>query len=232
MRAALSFSALLCAAFNAGSLEAQLIGHPPSESPFQDVRQSQQFTLSGGWFAAVKDPGGVGPQAAPIFSFRHDINVGGPAWLTTRYSTVFAERNVINPTLGVADRVIETRGVQQHVGDIGLTIALTGRKSYRSFVPNVSGGIGLASDFAGVDAGGYGFGTKFAFTYGGGVRYVRPNGWSVRADLTNYFYQFRYPETYFFPSADGTPVLDDVQLRSAWRSNWALTTGISLPVFR
>jgi hypothetical protein len=99
-------------------------------------------------------------------------------------------------------------------------------------VPTLGGGLGVTSDFGSADVGGYRFGTKFAFTFGPGVRVVLPRGYSVRFDVTNHVYQFQYPSTYFSAASDSSRVLTDTRQRSGWRSNWGFTTGASIPLFR
>jgi hypothetical protein len=229
---ALSTALLLAALLPTDALRAQLVGSEPSRSPFRDLERTQQLTFSLGWFDAKTDAAGVGPKPAPIFSIRHDLNIGGPAWLTSRYSTVRSERRVIDPGLPAVDRDQGVQSVTHHVADIGLTLALTGRKTWHRTVPTLGAGVGMTSDFGGVDIGGYRFGTKFAFTFGPGLRVVLPRGYSMRFDLTNHVYQFQYPSTFFSAASDSTRVLTNTQQRSGWQSNWSLTSGLSIPIFR
>jgi hypothetical protein len=231
-------SRALLAAFAVGALaiatpaHAQLVGSEPSRSPFRDLETSQQFTLSLGWFGAKRDAAGVGPKPAAMAQLRHDLHLGGPAWLTSRYAFVRSERDVIDPGFPEGERFLETRAVTHHIADLGLTLALTGRKTWRGVVPTFGGGIGVTSDFGSPDVGSYRFGSKFAFTFGPGVRVVLPRGYSARVDMTNHVYQFQYPSTYFARASDGTSVLTDTRQRSGWQSNWGYTAGVSVPLFR
>jgi len=229
---ACTIALLLGTLVSAPSLQAQLVGSEPSRSPFRDLEKTQQLTFSLGWFDAKTDAARVGPKPAPFFSLRHDLNIGGPAWLTTRYSTVRSERRVIDPGLPAVDRDQGMQSVTHHVADVGITLALTGRKSWHQTVPTLGAGIGVTSDFGSVDIGGYRFGTKFAFTFGPGLRIVLPRGYSARIDLTNHVYQFQYPSTFFSATSDSTRVLDDIGQRSGWQSNWGLSTGLYMPIFR
>jgi hypothetical protein len=224
--------AVVVTALSASTLSAQLIGTEPSRSPFRDLPTTQQLTLSVGWLSATKDAAGVGPEAGPLLALRHDIHLGGPAWLTSRYQALRSERRVIDPGLPAVDRFQGMQSVTHHIADIGITVALTGKKTWRGVVPTLGGGLGITSDFASRDVGGYLFGTKFAFSFGPGVRIVLPRGYSMRVDLTNNMYQFQYPSTYFIAASDTTRVLEDTRQRSSWRSNWGITTGISIPLFR
>jgi hypothetical protein len=213
-------------------VHAQLVGTEPSRSPYRDVETTQQLSLAAGWLNTTRDAAGVGPEPGMLLALRHDINIAGPAWLTTRYSMLFSDRRVVDAALPAAERDQGTRGVVQHMADLGVTMALTGRKSWHHTMPTLGAGIGLTSDFSGADVGGYRFGTKFAFSFGPGVRIVLPHGYSMRVDLTNHLYQFQYPSTYFSVATDSTSLLQDTRQRSSWRSNWGLTTGISMPLFR
>lgn len=213
-------------------VDAQLVGSEPSRSPFRDLETTQQFTLSLGWFDAKTDAAGVGPRPALFTQLRHDVHLGGPAWLTSRYGLLRTEREVIDPGFPVAERSLGFTPVTHHVADLGITLALTGRKTWHGLVPTLGGGVGLTSDFGSQDVGNYRFGTKFAFTFGPGLRIVLPRGYSLRADLTNHVYQFQYPSTYFQRASDSTSVLTDTRQRSGWQSNWALTLGGSVPLFR
>jgi hypothetical protein len=211
---------------------AQLVGSEPSRSPYRDLETTQQVTVALGWFAAASDAAGVGPRPAPFALLRHDLHLGGPAWLTSRYALVRSEREVIDPGFPAGERSLGRQPATHHLADVGITMALTGRKSWRGVVPTIGGGIGLTSDFGSLDLGNYRFGTKFAFTLGPGLRVVLPRGYALRLDLTNHVYQFRYPDTYFARASDSTSVLTDTRQRSGWLSNWGATVGTSVPLFR
>lgn len=226
------FPLLLLSAATVSPLRAQLVGADPARSPYRDVETTQQLSLAGGWLNTTRDAAGVGPKPGLLLALRHDINIAGPAWLTTRYTMLFSERRVLDAALPAAERDQGMRGVVQHMADLGVTMALTGRKSWHHLVPTVGAGIGLTSDFSSVDVGGYRFGTKFAFSFGPGVRIVLPHGYALRVDLTNHLYQIQYPSSYFAVATDSTAVLQNSQQRASWRSNWGLTTGVSMPLFR
>jgi len=225
-------TAVALTALSVSVLSAQLIGTEPSQSPFRDLPTTQQLTFSAGWLNATTDAARVGPDAGPLLSLRHDIHLGGPAWLTTRYSALISERRVIDPGLPAVDRLQGKQSVTHHLANIGLTVALTGKKTWRGVVPTLGLGVGLTSDFAPRDIGGYMFGTKFALAFGPGVRILLPRGYSMRVDITNDMYQIQYPSTYFITASDTTSVLAIGAARSSWRSNWGITTGFSIPLFR
>lgn len=208
------------------------VGHLPDQSPYQDVKLGQSLTIMGGWLAVKRDPAGVAPEASLFGQLRYDINVGGPASLFVRYALAPSERNVLVPTNPRATRVIGTTNASTHLAEGGLDIALTGRKTWRNLLPSVNGGVGLAGNFAKADTGSYRFGTKFAFSYGLSVRYLPKRGPQLRVDVTNFLWQYQYPDRYFVRAADTTAVLNDTRQREAWRGNWGLSVGAVFPIFR
>lgn len=219
-------------ALPATPLHAQLIGSEPSASPFRDADLSQQVTLSLGWLDAKSDAAAVGPKAGPVFGVRHDIHLGGIAWLTSRYQQLRSTRNVVDPGLPAPQRDQGTTGVAHHYADIGFNLALTGKKTWRGALPTLATNVGVVADFADTDIGGYRFGTKFSFGFGPGLRVTLPRGYNLRLDLINTVHQFQYPGTYFIAASDGSSVLINTEQRSGWQSNWGLTTGLSVPIFR
>jgi hypothetical protein len=54
----------------------------------------------------------------------------------------------------------------------------------------------------------------------------------IRVDLTNFMWQFDYPDRYFVKASDTTSVLTDTRNRSVWRGSRTVTVGVTLPLFR
>jgi hypothetical protein len=226
-RRAAALAAVALAPLAPVALRAQ-VGYPPARSPFVDLEYRQQLSILGGYYGAKRDPVGVGPQSGPVFGVQYDLGFGGPVLLTTRVRSVASERTVIDPIRPAARRVLGTDRRPLTMADVGLTLALTGQRSYRGLVPLVHGGVGVASDFAGADPGQFKFGTSFAFAYGLGARYVPPGTrWSLRADLGNSLYRLRYPNTYSTPALDSTSVLPARARLTRWLNNTAITAGVS-----
>jgi hypothetical protein len=204
------------------------VGYPPARSPFTDLDYRQNVTFIGGYFRAKADPAGVAPRGGGIFGIQYDLGFGGPVILTTRLREVVSERTVIDPIRPAGRRVLGTERRPITLADVGVSLALTGQRSYRGLVPLVHGGVGVASNFAGADPGGFTFGTSFALAYGLGVRYV-PTGtrWALRADLGNSLYRVRYPQAYGTAGLDNTSVVPATASLSRWLNNTALTAGVS-----
>lgn len=210
------------------------VGALPTNSPYQDVEYRQELTAFTGWFAPSQDPARVAPQGGPMLGVRYDVRIGGPASFTGRFTTVFSERRLLDPSRPPATRLVANREQGLYLADAALTMALTGQKSWKRLVPYTSVGVGVASDFKGADESGYRFGTTFAFSFGGGVRWLPRDRWQLRADVTDWLYQIEYPNSFYVPtsaSADDA-VLEQSQATSVWKHNLGLTIGASYLFFR
>jgi hypothetical protein len=215
------------------ALHAQ-VGSTPAASPFRDLEYRQELTAFTGWFVAGTDPARVAPRSGPMLGARYDVRIGGPAQFTARLATVFSERRIIDPSQAGDARLVAMREQGLYLGDVGITLNLTGQKSWRDLVPYTQFGVGLATDFRGRDASGYRFGTTFAFNFGGGVRWVPADRWQLRANVADWLYQIQYPETFYVPTTTGgdDAVLRGSQAKSVWTHNVALTIGASYLFFR
>ena len=229
--ARLAVSLIATALIAPATLRAQ-VGHRPDRSPYEDLRTGQNISISAGWLAVRRDPANVAPNASPFAAVRYDIAIGGPAAFYARYAFAPSERRLLLPTNPKSTRQIGTPSVKTHIADVGLDLALTGKKTWHRLSPSVTGGVGLASDFTAADTGAYKFGTRFAFTYGFAMRYFTRSGIALRADATNHTWQYQYPDRYFVQASDGTAILTDTRKRSAYRGNWGVSAGVSLPLFR
>lgn len=227
-----SAALLLVLALSARSLSAQ-VGYEPSRSPFTDLEFKQEITAFTGVFIAGAEPSGVAPRSGPIFGFRYETRVGGPAYFTARAARIFSERMIANPSRPASSRFSPLTPWPLYLVDASLSLNLTGQKSIRHFVPVVNAGVGIASDFKSAgDVGGYRFGTTFAFSFGGGVRWTPGGPFQLRADFGDYLYQHSYPSTYYVKASDSTRVLEPTQSKSVWKHNVGLTVGASYLFFR
>ncbi len=208
------------------------VGHLPESSPYRDFEASQEFTFFGGHYKAGKDPIGVAPGDGSMFGVRYQIHVGGPAFLVAKWSHVTTERFSIDPTKIGTARQLGKRNVSVNLYDIDLALNLTGEKSFHHLVPVVNLGAGIATCGCTVDPDPYSFGTPFAFSFGGGLRYVPGGRFQVTLDWNDYLYQLKYPADYFLIPVGGTAVASGDQARSFWKNNRALTLGASLLFFR
>lgn len=215
------------------------VGYDPSSSPYRDVPWRQGLTFTAGWYNAAIDPAGVAPRSAPMYGLRYDLQLAGPAQLTVRSVATASKRHLLDPRQPKATRMLGEVDAPLLLTDIGLTINLTGQRSWHRLVPLVQFGAGVASDLKPAsDVGNYKFGgtsgTTFALSFGTGVRYVpggRFNRWEVRGDVTDYLFAIKYPGSYI--STTTTPsVLKSNASSSSWRHNAGLTLGLTYRFLR
>lgn len=228
MKAVVAGLMLVAAAASAAPALGQEVGYPPDRSPYQDLRSRQQITLFSGYYYGSTGRVGVAPGDGPLLGLQYDIQVGGPAAFTVRLARTFTERTVIDPSKPVATRHLGTKSAPLYLTDVGVTLNVTGQKSYRGFVPTVHGGIGVASDAgAKADVGGYSVGTPFAIVLDAGLRHTLGRRYEARLGIGDYLYQIKYPGSYLTPPAGVTPVLPEGAGKSEWKNNRVLTIGIA-----
>jgi hypothetical protein len=169
-----------------------------------------------------------------MFGVRYDLRLGGPASLTSKFAYVRGERTVIDPRRPADDRVVDNGAAWPvYMADVGISLNLTGQRSYRRVVPFVNGAVGVASDLKGsADVGAWKFGTPFAFSLGGGIKWVPAGNLQARLDVFDQLYQIKYPNSYYVTASDGTSVLQTRDGKSDWTSNLGLTFGVSYLFFR
>jgi hypothetical protein len=233
----MSLRRILVAALLALSADSALaqVGYPPQSSPYRDLRESMELTFFSGYYRAKKDPARVAPVSGPMFGAHYQWRAGGPANLTVDVARVSSERRVLDPEKNGAclltDVNCKSAGVYRwplYAIDGGLAMALTGERSFLRLVPEVKAGVGVVTDFhSQPDVGQFSFGTRFALTWGAGLRVLPGGRYSLRADITNRLYSVKYPISYYVPADDGSLIFTARQSRSAWLNNPAFTIGVS-----
>lgn len=205
------------------------VGHTPEASPYVDLIYRHEVTTFSGYLNTRHDPAGVAPRSTPIYGARYSLYLAGPAFFTARVAYGRTDRRVLDPLEPANERVvIPAANVSLLLADAGLTLSLTGYKSWNRLVPEVTGGLGLVSDFrTKADVGGFSFGTRFALTLGAGVRYVPGGRFQIRADVTDHLYRIAYPDSYYGVASDGTTIVEPDQQKAFWTHNPALTLGLS-----
>jgi hypothetical protein len=222
----------LALAFVATTARAQVAGHLPENSPYRDLEASQEISFFGGRYSAAKDALGVAPRGGPMYGLRYEVHVGGPAFLMVRLAHVNSERFPIDPTKSGAAAQLGRRNVSLNLFDANLVVSLTGQKSFHHIMPVINLGAGIVNCSCTFAPDPYSFGTPFAFSFGGGLRYVPGGRFQLRADWGDYLYQLKYPNAYFLTPTNGTAAAGIGQAKSFWKNNRALTLGASLLFFR
>jgi hypothetical protein len=203
------------------------VGHDPAHSPYRDLEHKQELTWLFGYVRARHDPAGVAPRSAAVTGVRYEINLAGPLGLSADLTRLFSEREVLDPAKPLATRSQGTESAPVYAADVALALDLTGRKSWHHLVPQLRGGLGLMSSSAKDDSSGFSFGTPFAFTFGGGLKFVPGGRLQLRADITDRVFKLNYPDPYYRKASDNTSVLSDPTPRSFYTHHTALTVGVS-----
>jgi hypothetical protein len=204
------------------------VGHAPERSPYLDLEYKQELTLLGGYARARHDPAGVAPQSFPAFGLRYEATVAGPLALGGDIMVGSTNRDVIDPLKPVATRHVGTQSSMEWAADFAGSMNLTGQRSWHSLVPQVRVGLGLVHNGAADDSSGFAVGTRFAFSWGGGVKYVRPGSRvQFRADVTDRLFKLDYTDAYYRVTSDNTTVLSNSTAKSFYTHHTFLTVGIS-----
>jgi hypothetical protein len=220
--------AFMAAQLTTRALGAQDVGHAPEASPFRDLPYRQELSLFAGYYNGSEGKAGVAPGGGPAMGVRYEIRIGGPAQFTARLTHTTPDRTVLDPALAENVRNLGERAWPITIADVGISLNLTGQKSWHRLVPSLNGGVGIASDFGkSGDPGGFDFGTPFAFTFGGGVRLERDGPLQLRIDVADYLYQLEYPAAYTTAPAGSTPILSAGSSTSEWTHNLLLSVGLS-----
>ncbi len=203
------------------------VGHPPDRSPFLDLEHNQELTFVGGWMKARHDPAGVAPLSRPAFGVRYELTLTGPLALSSDIWTAFGSRNVVDPLKPAATRSIGTQSNVETALDLALAMNLPGTRSWHRLVPQVRGGIGFVHNGAKDDSSGFAFGTPFAFSLGGGLKYVPGGKIQLRADLSDHIFKLGYPDAYYRLASDNTTVIPASTPRSFYTHHTMFTVGVS-----
>ena len=153
----------------------------------------------------------------------------GPLHLGVDLLSINSSRTPQDPARPPIARTLPNTSWPLYGLDGFMALSMPGARSWHHLMPMVNLGLGLISDFRGADVGGYKFGTRFAFPWGAGVRWV-PGGGHIqfRADVRDWMYTNVYPEAYYTSGTTDPPILtSDVWRGSKWTNNFAMTVGLS-----
>jgi hypothetical protein len=225
-----TFGAFALLLLSIAPLTAQdVVGHVPAESPFRDLSGKHLTSLQVGWVLPSSDPAGVGPRSGLVVIGRYEYDVNGPLLLTVRSALAPGlVRDVKDPLLTGAARNVGERTERFFFLDGGLALCLTGEKAWRGLNPRLHTNIGMVASLnSEYDLGGYRFGPKFIWSWGGSVRGVRAGRFEWNADLTYALWRMHYPSSYGGDgSASDESILGDGAL-NPWNGNLILTFGVT-----
>jgi len=213
-------------------LHAQEVGSLPEKSPYNDLRDGQRIGLVFGYLSTGRDPVGVNPQSGQLIGARYDWYAGGPVYLTGRLFTVASTRDILDYTKKPAFRLVGTQRCDIWGADVGMAMALTGNRSWHGFQPLVNLGVGMAgAPDDKEDVSHFSFSPTFAFSYGLGLRLVTGRNSEVRADVSWYYWQMKYPDLYRSTQGDTLAIRPTGSL-SPYVGNRAVSVSWTLGIFR
>lgn len=206
------------------------VGYPPAKSPFVDVETRHEVTAIFGYFSAKRDPAKVAPQSGPMAGLQYEWRASGPVHVGLGIMSVLSERTTLDPSKPAATRTVGTETQPLYAAEGFLALSLTGERSWHGLMPMAGAGLGLITNAKGADVGGFRFGTRFAFPWGVGVRWIPGGGrFELRADVKDWMYTIKYPQAYYTARVSGEePILSSSTRTSRWTNNFAMTLGGSI----
>jgi hypothetical protein len=199
------------------------VGHPPERSPYKNLRAKQAAQFVTGYLFGDRGEAGIGPADGPIFGIRYDRAVGTPLDIQLGLSYGHLTRNSVDPTKPVATRLLGRTTQDLVMMEAGMSLVVTGRKTWRGFAPYVGGTIGVAFETdIGSDITGYQFGTKALFTPHLGLKWYPIQAFAIKFEARDYIWRLSYPETYIVSYQTGIPPVLPSGKTTEWTHHPAL----------
>lgn len=213
---------------SATPLAAQNVGATPVNSPFRDVEKRHSVTLLSGISTGGKDIAGAAPRGGLAQGVRYDVPLGSsPLDFTGIVMRQAATRDILQPGQPLVNRVGASVSEGLWMLDAAFTLRVTGSKSWRRLVPYVTIGAGfLAGAGSATDSSGFALGSRFAPSAGLGIKFAPERSrWTVRADITNRFYNVPFPQS-FRDTTPNVPRIVGTNSRGDWVRNTMFTLGL------
>jgi hypothetical protein len=204
------------------------VGTTPEKSPFRDLEIRQDVTLIAGLSVGGHDKAGAAPRGGPVFGLRYDVNLGtSPLAFTSSVMRQSASRDILQPGLALSNRIGANVSQPLWIVDAAFSLLMTGNKSWHSFSPSITFGASIVTDNKAIsDSSKFQFGTKLAPLFGLGLKYApQRSRWTVRADITNRFYNVKYPQS-FRDTTLNVPRVVPVNIKGSWTRNTMFTLGL------
>ena len=157
----------------------------PQQSPYRDLEYRQELTPLGGYVRARHDPAGVSPQSAAMPGCATSSYLAGPLALSADLvARCFSERDVLDPAKPPATRVVGTETTPVYAADLALALEPHGTQELApSRAAGARGPWPRHERAQRTTRRDYTFGTPFAFTFGGGLKFVPGGRLQLRADV-------------------------------------------------
>ncbi len=200
------------------------VGHDPANSPYRDIRNRTNLVATGWYLRGSGGRLGLGPQSGEVVGARYETRLTGPSDAFLGLALGRFERMVIDPDGAEATRV--TGPVDQSVVfvSVGLSVLLTGDKTWNGLAPYLGAALGLG--FGGgvaSDSSEFRFSAKFVSGPHAGIRFYATRSLSLRLEGRLLFWQLKYPSGFFsepLRAPNDPPVLNqDTDPASEWTSH-------------
>lgn len=188
------------------------VGHAPERSPYRDIRIRSSFLAVGGYLGGSHGRLGIGPSSGRLIGLQYELELTGPTDAFITLSQASLDRIVIDPDAPLASRVTDSLTQSVLFAQAGLSILLTGSKTWNGFAPYLGATLGLGfGENIPQDSSGFGFSTKFVTGPHLGIRWYPTRTLHLRVEGRQLFWQLSYPERFFlepFRAPTDPPVLD------------------------
>ncbi len=172
-------------------------GHPPSGSPYRDIRYGHSVLLNVGQFGGGGGRLELGPHDGTLYGLRYDIRVSGPIQFGFSVANGTLERLIQDPDDSVATRTSGPVPQKVTFAELAIQFNLTGSKTWRGLAPYIAGSGGLAlSGGVPADTTGYDFGNKFYIVPAAGLRFFLTPNIHLRAEARSVFWKLSYPVSF------------------------------------
>lgn len=187
-----------------GAARAQ-IGHAPEGSPYRDLRAKQAASFIGGFLRGQRGKPRAAPSDGPVVGLRYDRQIGSAVEVLIGISGARLDKYIIDPT--VAPEFRATGPVKDDVVfmETGMSLLITGRKSWRGFVPYIGGMVGVVFETGLGTLSQFNFGTRVAVTPHVGFKWYPVQALAFKVEARDVLWRVKYPEAWFSTQVAGIP---------------------------
>jgi len=180
-----------------------------------------------GYLGGSRGGPGVGISDGPTGGLRYEVAFGNALGAALGVAYARTTRFVVDPTKDSLSRRTGPFDNDVVLADVGLQLALTGRKTWHGFAPYVGGALGVAlGGGSPPEPNGYEFGSKLTVAPEAGLRWYPARRVSVRSDFRLVFWRLKYPLDYKQPASDNSRVLPLDARLTEWTAHPWITIGL------
>ncbi len=209
--------------------EAQ-VGHPPDASPYRDLPARSFLSATSAFVGGSSGKLGIGPHMGWAHGGRVEFRISSALDVFFGAALGNLERWVVDPEAPAESRYLGQIDQSVYFVDAGITLLLTGNKSWRGFVPYAGGAMGIASGGFAEDASGFKFHWKWTVGPHAGLRYHVSPRIMLRAETRMLLWRLSYPARFYEPPeiAPSDPPLLNPQIDrlTDWTSHPVLMFGL------